>query len=272
VAEPSHASSGSTERWLAALDDRYRRAFTPPEFLKAVRALSARYVERRGALVGRSPLDSAGKRAAFAAFYAPLHFLTTRAAVRALGAESTSIGTLVDLGCGTGAASAAWAAGLPAPPRVLGVDASGWARDEAEWTWRACGLSGRARRGDLVREAARLLDPPVRDRLDRTGVLLAWSVNELEPAARPRLLASLLELSTRAAAVLVIEPLAGRAVPWWAEWAAAWSAHGGRADEWTFDAGLPPALAAVNAAAGFGPRRLTARTLYRHAARPLSIG
>ena len=58
---------------------------TRSEFLKAIRALSARYVERRGALPDRSPLDSAGKRAAFAGFYAPLHFLTVRAVIGGAG-------------------------------------------------------------------------------------------------------------------------------------------------------------------------------------------
>ena len=86
------------------------RTSRPPKFLKAVRALSARYVERRAGLADRSPLDSAGKRAAFAAYYAPLHFLTTREVVRASGAASAdSIDRILDLGCGTGAASAAWA-------------------------------------------------------------------------------------------------------------------------------------------------------------------
>jgi len=70
--------------WLTALQDRHRSSLTSAEFLKALRALSARYVERRSQLRDRSPLDSAGKRAAFAAFYAPLHFVTTQAVLRAL--------------------------------------------------------------------------------------------------------------------------------------------------------------------------------------------
>jgi hypothetical protein len=70
--------------WIDTLQTRHRAALTSSEFLKAVRALSARYVERRSTLRDRSPLDSAGKRAAFAAFYAPLHFLTAREIVRAI--------------------------------------------------------------------------------------------------------------------------------------------------------------------------------------------
>src|SRR5207247_822586 len=64
-------NSDQLDQWLEALGARHRSSFTSSEFLKALRALSARYVERRGALPARSPLDTAGKRAAFAAFYAP---------------------------------------------------------------------------------------------------------------------------------------------------------------------------------------------------------
>src|SRR4051794_40832473 len=72
------------DRWCEALIARHTASLSRPEFLKAVRALSARYVEARGRLADRSPIDSAGKRAAFAAFYAPLHFVTMREVVRAL--------------------------------------------------------------------------------------------------------------------------------------------------------------------------------------------
>jgi len=67
--------------WLVALESRHMANLTRQEFTRAVRALSARYVERRNQLPDRSPLDSAGKRAAFALFYAPVHLLTTREAI-----------------------------------------------------------------------------------------------------------------------------------------------------------------------------------------------
>src|ERR1700759_673735 len=95
--------------WIEALQPRHRGAFTNPEFLKAVRALSARYVERRGELPDRSPLDSAAKRAPFAAFYGPLPFLTVARIVEALGLTGITAPSILDLGCGTGVASAAWA-------------------------------------------------------------------------------------------------------------------------------------------------------------------
>ena len=49
--------------WLGALVARHTSTLSRAEFLKAVRALSARYVERRQELPRRSPVDSAGKRA-----------------------------------------------------------------------------------------------------------------------------------------------------------------------------------------------------------------
>jgi hypothetical protein len=68
-------------------------------------------------------LDSAGKRAAFAAFYAPLHFLTMRAIVQELvvadSTPVTHIDTIVDLGCGTGVAGGRWRS------RTAGAEARG---------------------------------------------------------------------------------------------------------------------------------------------------
>ncbi len=147
----------NVDRWLEALDLRHGRAFSRPELLKAIRALSARYVERRSELPSRSPIDSAGKRAAFALFYAPLHFLTVQRVVNAIGTHGVAAPkTIVDLGCGTGVAGAAWAGTFAATPLLRGVDTLGWAVDEATWNWRTLGLSGSARRGDLVEAAERL--------------------------------------------------------------------------------------------------------------------
>ena len=68
---------------------------------------------RRGRMRGpdASPRRSirAGKRAAFALFYAPLHFMAVTAVVQALGADAPPPASIVDLGCGTGVAGAAWA-------------------------------------------------------------------------------------------------------------------------------------------------------------------
>jgi hypothetical protein len=249
--------------WLAALETRHRANLTSAEFLKAVRALSARYVERRAGLADRSPLDSAGKRAAFAAYYAPLHFLTTREVVRAVGAASAdSIERLIDLGCGTGAASAAWALELSPHASITGIDESGWALTEAAWTWRTLGLRGATRRGDLVEAVDRACRARERD---RTALLFAWSVNELDPPSRDRLLRILSTPPAVSCPLLVIEPLARSVTPWWDAWAEALGPSGARPDQWQFDVALPPALASIDEAAGFQRDYLGARTLWRPA-------
>src|SRR5688572_7522292 len=94
--------------WIAALDQRHFADLTAPEVGRALRALSSCYVERRSRLAEGGALDGAGKRAAFALFYAPLHFLATAHVLRELG-DAGGVREIIDLGCGTGAAGAAWA-------------------------------------------------------------------------------------------------------------------------------------------------------------------
>ena len=100
------------------LEERHLADLRFSEVTRALRALSSAYVERReSALAEHKALDGAGKRAAFALYYGPLHFLLVQHIVSELGA-SFSAGTVVDLGCGTGVAGAAIAQHL----RVLGTD------------------------------------------------------------------------------------------------------------------------------------------------------
>src|SRR5688500_10851840 len=93
--------------WLAALEARHLADLRVPEVTRALRALSSAYVERRHKVTARATLDSAGKRAAFALFYGPLHFLTISQIVQVLGVARDGIASIVDLGCGTGVAGAA---------------------------------------------------------------------------------------------------------------------------------------------------------------------
>jgi hypothetical protein len=160
---------------------------------------------------------------------------------------------LLDLGCGTGAAGAAWALEQQPPPFVEAVDRSAWALQEAGFTLARLGLRHRAVRGD----AARL--PSLRP---AAGVLAAFTVNELDPASRARLLPGLLAAAARGARVLVVEPLSRRVSPWWSEWAAAVRGAGGREDEWKFEAALPERLALLARAAGLDARRLGGRSLW----------
>ncbi len=72
-------------RWLGALEARHLADLTFAEVSRALRALSSCYVERRSKLGSGAALDGAGKRAAFAMFYGPLHFLLVRHVVSSIG-------------------------------------------------------------------------------------------------------------------------------------------------------------------------------------------
>jgi SAM-dependent methyltransferase len=235
---------------VEALERRHRQSLTFPEIRKGLQALSSLYVERRQKIAGGAALEGAGKRAAFALYYGPAHFLLVRAIVRALGAGSAGPRVVADLGCGTGAAGAAWALEMGA--RVEGVDRSGWAVEEAQWTLGRLRLRGTARKGDAA--AAPLPSGPA-------AVMAAFTVNELDEAARARLLVTL-RAASAGVRVLVVEPLARRALTWWDEWAAAFTAEGGRQDEWRFESGLPESVAALGRAAGLDTRALGGRSLF----------
>lgn len=236
--------------WFAALEKRHLETLAFREVRKALQALSSLYVERRGRLAAGAALDGAGKRAAFALFYGPLHFLTVREVVRALGADAKTPRSVLDLGCGTGAAGAAWALECTPPASVIGIDASGWAASEARWTYGRLGLKGTARRADA---ATADLGP-------RGGaVIAAFTVNELDAAAREALKGRLL---VRSGSILIVEPLARGAAPWWDDWKAAFEGRGGRAGEWRFPADLPETVRMLDRAAGLDHRQLTARSLY----------
>jgi hypothetical protein len=239
--------------WLEALDRRHLAELTPTETARALRALSSCYVERRAKLAQGGALDSAGKRAAFGLFYAPLHFFVTRAVVCALPGATTPLRQIIDFGCGTGAASAAWALECQAG-RITGIDRHPWAVAEANWTYRQLGLPGRATQGDAARSALR----------GEAGlaILLAYTVNELSDDARALLLPQLLDAQARGARVLVVEPIARRFAGWWGEWERAFTQAGGRADEWRFPADLPARQRDLGRAAGLDPRELTARSLW----------
>jgi SAM-dependent methyltransferase len=240
------------EEWLASLEARHLADLRVPEVTRALRALSSAYVERRHKVARGATLDSAGKRAAFALFYAPLHFLTTRRVVEALGAQTPPPALILDIGCGTGAAGAAWAIAAGGVP-VSGIDRHPWAVEEARWTYRALGLNGQARAGDVARL------PVIRP---GSAVVAAYVLNELPADTRQGVEAALVDAAQRGASVLVLEPIARSLTPWWADSAHRFEAVGGRADEWRFASDLPPMLRLFDKAAGLNHRELTARSLY----------
>ncbi len=238
--------------WLAELEERQLADLTFQEVARALRALSSAYVERRARLDRGSALSGAGKRAAFALFYAPLHFLLVREIVARLPGALARHETIVDLGCGTGAAGAAWASACAVPPALVGIDRHPWALGEAARTYRAFGLRARTVRATLG--AARLPRPPA-------SFLAAFAANELTDEARERLLGQLIDRARRGDRVLVVEPIAGFATPWWAAWRGAFLEVGGRADEWRIAVDLPPIVAKLDRATGLNHRELTGRSL-----------
>src|SRR4051812_19279570 len=242
----------TSERWLAALEARHFSDLTFQEVSRSLRALSATYVERRDTIHEGAALSGAGKRAAFALFYGPLHYLLVREIVRAIPATDGA-STLIDLGCGTGAAGAAWAEACRTPPRVLGVDVHPWTLTEAAHTYRAFGLAAQTKRGDAATVAL-----PKSPAL----ILAAFTVNELSDEGRASLLPRLLARATAGDRILIVEPLARSAIKWGGRWEEAFKAAGGRADEWRFRVELPPIVAKLDRAAGLNHREITGRTLF----------
>lgn len=241
------------DSWLSALEKKHLSDLTFPEVSRALRALSSAYVERRGRLREGAALSGAGKRAAFALFYGPLHFLLVREIAAATGLRPQPCRTLLDLGCGTGAAGAAWAQTCCKPPAIIGLDRNSWALSEASDTYRAFRLSARIRRGDVA-----TTDWPV----SPAAVIAAFTLNELADAARETVLERLLERGARGDAVLVVEPLAGFVAPWWSRWRELFRAAGGHAADWKLPVELPPIVAKLDRAAGLDHRMLTGRSLW----------
>src|SRR6266704_3214955 len=94
---------------MIVLERRHLADLTFREVSRSLRALSSTYVERRARLGEGAALTGAGKRAAFALFYGPLHFLLVRHIVGSVPELTQGNEAIVDLGCGTGASGAAWA-------------------------------------------------------------------------------------------------------------------------------------------------------------------
>jgi SAM-dependent methyltransferase len=239
---------------VADLEDRHLAELTFQEVARALRALSSAYVERRQQLGAGAALSGAGKRAAFALFYAPLHFLLVEHAVKSLTrSEAEAFTAVVDLGCGTGAAGAAWVSACRSVRRVIGVDRHPWTLGEAARTYRAFGVTAETRRSDVT--AFRFPPSP-------TAIVAAFTMNELADDSRDALFARLFDRARRGDAVLIVEPLAGFVAPWWSRWARECEAIGGRADEWRVTVELPEIVRKLDRAAGLNHREITGRTLW----------
>jgi hypothetical protein len=246
-------ASAPLDRWMCALEARHLADLRFAEVARALRALSSTYVERRSKLPTGAALAGAGKRAAFALFYGPLHFLIVSRILETL--RPPDVERVVDLGCGTGAAGSAWALAYESDrrPVLLGFDRHAWAVDETIWTYRTLGLRGRAKRRDLSHA-------PLPGH--GSGVVAAYTVNEIDDPVRRQLLDRLLDAAARGARVLVVEPISGRVTPWWPQWRSAVERAGGGADEWRFEADLPELMNRLDRAGGLDHRELTAKSLW----------
>jgi len=242
-------------QFLKALEERQLADLRFSEVTRALRALSSTYVERReSALADHKALDGAGKRAAFALYYGPIHFLLIQHIVRELGATFAP-GVVVDLGCGTGVAGAAVASSTTPPLRVFGVDTHPWTLDEARFTYQSFGLHSDVRRA----HAAKTRFPN-----DTSVVVAAFVVNELKDGDRDVLLENIKQLIRLKpdATVLIVEPISQRISPWWNQWAEEFTKLGGRADLWKARIEPPPTVKRLAKAAGLRPDMLTARSLF----------
>ena len=248
------------DRWLQDTEARHLRDMTPTEVARALRALSATYVERRARLSGRGAFDTAGKRAAYALYYAPRRYQMLCHILAALPAASGAL-SILDIGCGTGAAGAAWAVHAGTGASIQAFDSHPWAVEETRLTLQAFGLRGDVRRGAIGGT------PGIRPWADgrgsqRRAILLSYMVNELTDDDRADLLPSLLAAAARGAHVLVMEPLSRKTSPWWARWAEAFVSAGGRADEWRVTLDLAEITRRLGDAAGLDAAGATGRTLY----------
>lgn len=241
------------DSWLDALEKRHLADLRVSEVNRAVRALSDDYVHRRRR-VAADALAGRGKRAAFALFFAPLHFLTVRDVARGLHVGSHGFSHVIDLGCGTGSAGAAVGSLPNGRIEVTGMDRQGWTLEEAAFTYRHFGLRHRVVRGDIRRPKLRLRP--------RTLLVAAYAINELDESGRQAVLAWLSEALTHEVGLLVVEPIARGVTPWWGEWAAALEGAGAHQHEWRFSEPLPDPLRHMDHAAGLDHQVRTARTLW----------
>jgi predicted RNA methylase len=263
--------AASVDAWIAGALER-AAPLTFSEIRKGVQALSQRYVERRDP---GDALASRAKRAAFAAYFAPLHLATAYGVVRALPERAFAGATrIVDLGAGSGAAGAGVAlalarrAPLPhshalgseesaplraSPAPILALDRSGFALAEARRTHAAFGLRGETQRAQLPFGIPKLARGDV--------AVLGWFLNECDANARERVLGALERGLDAGAQWLALEPLAGRAVPWWDEVAARFAARGCASGSVRWTMQRPEFVARMDKAAHLDHRELGARVL-----------
>ncbi|MGH9324645.1 MAG: hypothetical protein ACRD21_04145 [Vicinamibacteria bacterium] len=239
--------------WIEEIQQGYRKTLTFPEIRKGVVALSRLYVKERGRMARGEVFEGRAKRAAFACFYSPLHFLLVREIVSALLAHLRAPKRILDLGCGLGVAGLAWAGLCDPTPELVGYEKNPWAAEEGRWL-----LASLVRRSRIHRKPLESAFPARKG----DAIVAAFIVNELEEATRGKLLDHLMAAAERGCPILVIEPISRRVAPWWREWSEGFRAMAGRDDDWSFPVSLPDPLAELDRAAGLDHRELKARSLF----------
>lgn len=240
------------DNWIDATFNRWLAELTHQEIARALKALTRDYVQRRARLRGQA-LAGRGKRAAFSLYYGVRHFVVVREALVALGVSRDGPSQIVDMGCGTGVAGAAWGLHAGGEPAIAGVDLDPDCLREAALTLKALNLQGSAIRCHVSKY--RWPKPPI-------GVVAAFTADELDLPDRERLWRRLAKQAHGGSRVLIVEPLATRITPWWRDWAERVAAMDGRADEWHFDVDLPERVHLLGKSAGLRPERVGARTLW----------
>jgi len=240
---PTQTPTTCAQRYLKALQDRHFRDLKFAEVTRGLRALSAGYVEKRGERGLARALDGRGKRAAFGLYYGSSHFLAVQALVIRLGLAFRGPGraSLLDLGCGTGACGAAWALESLVPVSITAADRSSFALHEARWTYQVLGLKGETSRS--IREALERSKPP-------DGIVLGWTLNELDDENRDLLAARLVPWVDRGARLLVVEPVSARVTPWWEDWVRRFPSSRCSSLEIRLGLELPPRVALLGRSAG----------------------
>jgi len=251
---PDRAGADRTVRYLDALVDRHLKDLKFSEVTRALRALSAGYVEKREEGGLARALDGRGKRAAFALYYGATHFLATEALVRELGLGFEAIGraTILDLGCGTGVCGAAWALAIIGPTHVVGADRSSFALHEARWTYQTLRL-----KGETSRSITETLDSIRRPE----GIVIGWTLNELDDEKRALIADRVRPWVLKGTRLLVIEPVSKRVTPWWEDWTTRLPKESCSILEKRLRLDLPPKVALLARSAGLGADATVVRVL-----------
>ncbi len=250
----SNATAARASRYLDALLERHLKDLKFSELTRALRALSAGYVEKREEGGLARALDGRGKRAAFGLYYGATHFLVTVALIRELDLGFAGAGrpTVLDLGCGTGVGGAAWALLSADPTLVIGADRSSFALHEARWTYQTLRVKG---------ETSRSITQTLNSIRRPEGIVIGWTLNELDEAKRDLIAEGILPWVVKGSRLLVIEPVSKRVAPWWDEWTKRFPAHRCSVFEKKLRLDLPPKIALLARSAGLGTEAAAVRVL-----------